>query len=164
MQCDDAGRAGRSGFANGSACTPQKVGGCAAHRQEPRARIRPRLVEAFPGRGQTITLGKPTLEDVFIERTGHRFWDEEAAMTDDGRHGLPKRRTRPSAGGTRGDLVAVRRLLAAGLVALLPRAGCASCGSERESSARFGQPFIFWVLFGAGLGGTFHSAGRRPPG
>ena len=35
-----------------------------------------RLVEAFPGRIQTITLGKPTLEDVFIARTGHNFWSE----------------------------------------------------------------------------------------
>jgi ABC-2 type transport system ATP-binding protein len=33
----------------------------------------PRLVEAFPGEIQSITLGKPTLEDVFIVRTGHRF-------------------------------------------------------------------------------------------
>lgn len=33
-----------------------------------------RLVEAFPGRVEAITLGKPTLEDVFIARTGHRFW------------------------------------------------------------------------------------------
>lgn len=31
---------------------------------------------AFPGRIQSITLGKPTLEDVFIARTGHRFWHE----------------------------------------------------------------------------------------
>ncbi len=35
-----------------------------------------RLVEAFPGRIDAITLGKPTLEDVFIDRTGHRFWHE----------------------------------------------------------------------------------------
>jgi ABC-2 type transport system ATP-binding protein len=34
----------------------------------------PRLVEAFPGEIQSITLGKPTLEDVFIDRTGHRFF------------------------------------------------------------------------------------------
>ncbi|QDU97016.1 ABC transporter ATP-binding protein [Lignipirellula cremea] len=33
-----------------------------------------RLVEAFPGRIQSVRLGKPTLEDVFIDRTGHRFW------------------------------------------------------------------------------------------
>ncbi len=32
-----------------------------------------RLVEAFPDEIQSITLGKPTLEDVFIDRTGHRF-------------------------------------------------------------------------------------------
>lgn len=33
-----------------------------------------RLVEAFPGRIGAIRLGKPTLEDVFVARTGHRFW------------------------------------------------------------------------------------------
>ncbi|MCC7084025.1 MAG: ATP-binding cassette domain-containing protein [Pirellulales bacterium] len=37
----------------------------------------PRLVEAFPDRTEAITLGKPTLEDVFIHFTGHRFWDED---------------------------------------------------------------------------------------
>jgi ABC-2 type transport system ATP-binding protein len=36
-----------------------------------------RIVEAFPGRIASITLGKPTLEDVFIEKTGHRFWQTE---------------------------------------------------------------------------------------
>jgi ABC-2 type transport system ATP-binding protein len=36
----------------------------------------PRLVEAFPDRIESITLGKPTLEDVFIHFTGHRFWSE----------------------------------------------------------------------------------------
>jgi len=34
----------------------------------------PRIMEAFPGRITAIRLGKPTLEDVFIARTGHRFW------------------------------------------------------------------------------------------
>jgi ABC-2 type transport system ATP-binding protein len=38
-----------------------------------------RLVDAFPAEIQTITLGKPTLEDVFIDRTGHRFWNEEVS-------------------------------------------------------------------------------------
>ncbi len=32
-----------------------------------------RIVEAFPGQIDAITLGKPTLEDVFISRTGHRL-------------------------------------------------------------------------------------------
>jgi ABC-2 type transport system ATP-binding protein len=35
-----------------------------------------RIVEAFPGRVTAIRLGQPTLEDVFIARTGHRFWRE----------------------------------------------------------------------------------------
>jgi len=39
----------------------------------------PQLVEAFPGRISSITLGKPTLEDVFIRQTGHRFWSDANA-------------------------------------------------------------------------------------
>ncbi len=34
------------------------------------------VVAAFPDRVTSIVLGKPTLEDVFIARTGHRFWAE----------------------------------------------------------------------------------------
>jgi ABC-2 type transport system ATP-binding protein len=36
------------------------------------------LVEAFPGEIQAVRVSKPTLEDVFIHRTGHRFWTETA--------------------------------------------------------------------------------------
>ena len=36
------------------------------------------LVEAFPGEIQAVSVSKPTLEDVFIHRTGHRFWTETA--------------------------------------------------------------------------------------
>jgi ABC-2 type transport system ATP-binding protein len=40
-----------------------------------------RIVEEFPGRVGAIRLGKPTLEDVFIARTGHRFWrDRQEAV------------------------------------------------------------------------------------
>ncbi len=35
-----------------------------------------RLVEAFPGQIESVRLGKPSLEDVFIERTGHRFEEQ----------------------------------------------------------------------------------------
>ena len=34
------------------------------------------LADAFPGEIQSISVSKPTLEDVFIRRTGHRFWTE----------------------------------------------------------------------------------------
>ncbi|MCG3148721.1 MAG: Daunorubicin/doxorubicin resistance ATP-binding protein DrrA [Verrucomicrobiae bacterium] len=35
----------------------------------------PQLVEAFPGAIESVTVGKPTLEDVFIHLTGHRLDD-----------------------------------------------------------------------------------------
>jgi ABC-2 type transport system ATP-binding protein len=35
------------------------------------------VVEAFPGKIEAVSVSKPTLEDVFIRRTGHRFWNEE---------------------------------------------------------------------------------------
>jgi ABC-2 type transport system ATP-binding protein len=34
------------------------------------------LAEAFPGTIQSVSISKPTLDDVFISRTGHRFWME----------------------------------------------------------------------------------------
>ncbi len=37
------------------------------------------VVEAFPGEIDSISVSKPTLEDVFIDRTGHRFWTEAQA-------------------------------------------------------------------------------------
>lgn len=36
------------------------------------------VVEAFPGEIDSVSVSKPTLEDVFIRRTGHRFWNEDA--------------------------------------------------------------------------------------
>jgi ABC-2 type transport system ATP-binding protein len=35
----------------------------------------PQLVEAFPGAVEAVTVGKPTLEDVFIHETGQLFAD-----------------------------------------------------------------------------------------
>ncbi len=37
------------------------------------------VVEAFPGAIEGIRVQKPSLEDVFIQRTGHRFWREDGA-------------------------------------------------------------------------------------
>jgi ABC-2 type transport system ATP-binding protein len=37
------------------------------------------IVEAFPGEIDAISISKPSLEDVFIRRTGHRFWTEKLA-------------------------------------------------------------------------------------
>ncbi|QDT75015.1 ABC transporter ATP-binding protein [Lacipirellula limnantheis] len=52
-----------------------------------------RLVEAFPADVQMITLGKPTLEDVFIARTGHRFFgDASGEENDEGKKTRRKKR------------------------------------------------------------------------
>ena len=38
-----------------------------------------RLAEAFGDRIQRLTVGRPTLEDVFLEKTGRRFASEEGS-------------------------------------------------------------------------------------
>jgi ABC-2 type transport system ATP-binding protein len=43
------------------------------------------VVEAFPGEIQAVSVSKPTLEDVFIRRTGHRFWTEPDPTEKSGR-------------------------------------------------------------------------------
>jgi ABC-2 type transport system ATP-binding protein len=35
------------------------------------------VVEAFPGEVEALSVSKPALEDVFIRRTGHKFWSEK---------------------------------------------------------------------------------------
>jgi ABC-2 type transport system ATP-binding protein len=46
-------------------------------------RFVPDVVEAFPGEIQAISVSKPALEDVFIHRTGHKFWSEGSEETSD---------------------------------------------------------------------------------
>jgi ABC-2 type transport system ATP-binding protein len=45
-------------------------------------RFVPDVVEAFPGEIQAISVSKPALEDVFIHRTGHKFWSEGQPPTE----------------------------------------------------------------------------------
>lgn len=58
----------------------------------------PELVEAFPGEIQAISVSKPALEDVFIHRTGHKFWSENGESDspedtkNDGKKSKTKRR------------------------------------------------------------------------
>jgi ABC-2 type transport system ATP-binding protein len=49
------------------------------------------LAESFPGEIQTVTISKPTLEDVFIHRTGHRFWTEAAPENEETKSRRSKR-------------------------------------------------------------------------
>ena len=57
---------------------PQRVGEVLRIEHAEGSRIIGPLAEQFAGEIERITLGKPTLEDVFIERTGHRFWEGDA--------------------------------------------------------------------------------------
>ncbi len=41
------------------------------------------VVEAFPGEIEAISVSKPALEDVFIRRTGHKFWSETNEQDSD---------------------------------------------------------------------------------
>ena len=50
------------------------------------------VVEAFPGEIDSVTVSKPTLEDVFIRRTGHRFWNEDAQGTGSSAPPEPKKK------------------------------------------------------------------------
>ncbi len=62
-------------------CRPTVVDGSVRIRQPGGRELIGQLLEAFPEEIRSISLGKPTLEDVFIDRTGHRFWraDREAS-------------------------------------------------------------------------------------
>jgi ABC-2 type transport system ATP-binding protein len=51
--------------------------------QEGGHRFVPDVVEAFPGEIQAISVSKPALEDVFIRRTGHKFWSESSEENSD---------------------------------------------------------------------------------
>ncbi|MEZ6057652.1 MAG: ATP-binding cassette domain-containing protein [Planctomycetaceae bacterium] len=55
---------------------PQFVGGVLRIEQAEGHHLVRDIVAKFPDAVQTISLGRPTLEDVFIRQTGHRFWDE----------------------------------------------------------------------------------------
>jgi len=51
------------------------------------------VVEAFPGEIEGISVSKPSLEDVFIRRTGHKFWSETAAPGSSPESGRTKSRS-----------------------------------------------------------------------
>ncbi len=53
---------------------PYLVDGMVRFEQEEGQTWVPRIIEAFPGKVKSIRLGEPTLEDVFVQRTGHAFW------------------------------------------------------------------------------------------
>lgn len=59
--------------------TPKLVDGTVRLEQPNGHELVPRLVEKLGSHIDTITLGKPTLEDVFIARTGHQFFNDNSS-------------------------------------------------------------------------------------
>jgi ABC-2 type transport system ATP-binding protein len=55
----------------------QLIDGTLRIEKEEGHRFVPQLIDAFPERITSVSIGKPTLEDVFVQLTGHRFWNEE---------------------------------------------------------------------------------------
>lgn len=51
-------------------------------RSESPAALVPALAERLGSAATTISVGRPSLEDVFIAKTGHRFWAAEAETTE----------------------------------------------------------------------------------
>jgi len=49
------------------------------------------LVEGFPGEINGVSIAKPSLEDVFIRRTGHRFWSERETDSPQRHRGTEKK-------------------------------------------------------------------------
>ena len=58
------------------------LGGQVRLEQENGHRFITEVVEACPGEIESISVSKPALEDVFIHRTGHKFWTEETKPED----------------------------------------------------------------------------------
>lgn len=58
--------------------TPRRLGDTLKIEHEAGHELLRDIVAAFPDDITAISLAKPTLEDVFIVRTGHRFWESES--------------------------------------------------------------------------------------
>jgi ABC-2 type transport system ATP-binding protein len=61
---------------------PRVIGGQVRIEKENGHRFVTDLVESFPGEIDALSIAKPSLEDVFIRRTGHRFWTEKAESAE----------------------------------------------------------------------------------
>ncbi|MDE1977147.1 MAG: ABC transporter ATP-binding protein [Elusimicrobia bacterium] len=76
IESEDPAELGR-GIKERFGVAPAQVDGVLRIERENGHAFIPQIVEAFPGAIKTVSLSKPTLEDVFMHRTGHRFWVKE---------------------------------------------------------------------------------------
>ena len=73
---DAVGRLLRESFGG----TPQVIGKTVRIERSNGHEFIPQLVRSYPGRIDAVTYSKPTLEDVFIHETGHRFWEDNGEI------------------------------------------------------------------------------------
>ena len=92
------------------------------------------VVDAFPDMIDSVSLSRPTLEDVFIARTGHRFWEDQRAMT------------------ARTEMKSSFLLSAS---ALCRREIVRFLRQRSRIIGALGSPLIFWLLLGSGVGTSF---------
>ena len=120
------------------------------------------LMETFSEEITSISLGKPTLEDVFIDRTGHRFGEEASKVQ---KLNVESSRVQKSnvesqelgrVGSETGRASSRDRLIFwLPVWTLTVRELVRFFRQRTRLVGALGQPIIFWVLFGAGLRGSF---------
>lgn len=75
LRCDDPATLATA-ITDQLGCEAKLLDGAVRLEQENGATLAPKLFDAFGGQIKELTIGRPTLEDVFIARTGHRFFGE----------------------------------------------------------------------------------------
>ncbi len=78
LECDEPA-ALRSRIASAIAIEPRLLNGALRIETHRGAALGATIMERFGGDIRSITIGRPTLEDVFVHETGHKFEVEEAA-------------------------------------------------------------------------------------
>ncbi len=68
--------------------TPAVLGNTVRLEREHGHRFLTDVLDAFPGEVRGVSVARPRLEDVFIQRTGHRFWTETTDASDKQREGI----------------------------------------------------------------------------
>ena len=132
FDCDErAGTSDRTTSRRKFGVTPPSFNGTLRIEKQARPCVHQPGRGRFPDMIDAVNLSKPTLEDVFIARTGHRFWEDHEA--DRSSSALR------SCGGAKWFV---------------------SSGSAAGSSARLASPLIFWLLLGFGVGNSFSPAGQ----
>jgi ABC-2 type transport system ATP-binding protein len=72
----------------GKGVAPTVLGNTVRLERENGHRFLTAVLDAFPGEVRGVSVSRPRLEDVFIQRTGHRFWTEITDASETQREGI----------------------------------------------------------------------------